>query len=340
MFVEKTISNTDVRVIDGVNLDEIKEFAKKFKLCRLSLGLTQSQVGHELSTLNGPCYSQSAICRLVLSVCCCFTVLYYSQCFFRFEKLDITPKSAKKIKPVLENWMRDAEEKFRRNKLPIGENGKANLLSKELSQSVDSHKMNGMDSNNNNSSSSNIEQSDPMALLRHSFEAGKKRKRRTSFTPLAVEALNQFFEKNQHPNSVEMTEISEYLNYDRDVVRVWFCNKRQSLRAKKHCPETPPVMTDLINRVSPIPVSSAGVKLSTLTPQSTSVATTTTTFTSSIPLMLTSGPKASGLIPSTNAFKPVTPSEHPSGKLLINPLVPDLPKLPLATKTNGFKPQI
>lgn len=62
-FIEKTISNTDVRVIDGVNVDEIKEFAKKFKLCRLSLGLTQSQVGQELSALNGPCYSQSAICR-------------------------------------------------------------------------------------------------------------------------------------------------------------------------------------------------------------------------------------------------------------------------------------
>lgn len=42
--------------------NEIQEFAKTFKLCRLSLGLTQSQVGQELSAL-GPCYSQSAICR-------------------------------------------------------------------------------------------------------------------------------------------------------------------------------------------------------------------------------------------------------------------------------------
>lgn len=29
----------------------------------------------------------------------------------RFEKLDITPKSAQKIKPVLEKWMKEAEER-------------------------------------------------------------------------------------------------------------------------------------------------------------------------------------------------------------------------------------
>lgn len=30
----------------------------------------------------------------------------------RFEKLDITPKSAQKIKPVLERWMKEAEERY------------------------------------------------------------------------------------------------------------------------------------------------------------------------------------------------------------------------------------
>lgn len=32
--------------------------------------------------------------------------------FDRFEKLDITPKSAQKIKPVLERWMKEAEERL------------------------------------------------------------------------------------------------------------------------------------------------------------------------------------------------------------------------------------
>lgn len=50
-------------MVDGIDLDEIKEFAKAFKLRRLSLGLTQTQVGQALSVTEGPAYSQSAICR-------------------------------------------------------------------------------------------------------------------------------------------------------------------------------------------------------------------------------------------------------------------------------------
>jgi hypothetical protein len=82
----------ETTTVDGINLEEIKQFAKAFKLRRLALGLTQTQVGQALSVTRGPAYSQSAICR--------------------FEKLDITPKSASKIKPVLEKWMRDAELKY------------------------------------------------------------------------------------------------------------------------------------------------------------------------------------------------------------------------------------
>lgn len=53
-------------MVDGIDLDEIKEFAKAFKLRRLSLGLTQTQVGQALSVTEGPAYSQSAICRYTL----------------------------------------------------------------------------------------------------------------------------------------------------------------------------------------------------------------------------------------------------------------------------------
>ena len=89
---DTTHSNAGSTTVDGINLDEIKHFAKAFKLRRLALGLTQTQVGQALSVTRGPAYSQSAICR--------------------FEKLDITPKSASKIKPVLEKWMQEAELKY------------------------------------------------------------------------------------------------------------------------------------------------------------------------------------------------------------------------------------
>ncbi len=48
-------------------MEEIKEFAKAFKIRRLSLGLTQTQVGQALSATEGPSYSQSAICRYDIS---------------------------------------------------------------------------------------------------------------------------------------------------------------------------------------------------------------------------------------------------------------------------------
>ena len=56
----------DTNTIDGINLDDIKEFSKQFKLRRLALGLTQTQVGQALSAAEGPAYSQSAICRWVI----------------------------------------------------------------------------------------------------------------------------------------------------------------------------------------------------------------------------------------------------------------------------------
>lgn len=65
-FSVDTISSTrEGTIVDGVNLDEMREFAKQFKIRRLSLGLTQTQVGQALSVTEGPSYSQSAICRCI-----------------------------------------------------------------------------------------------------------------------------------------------------------------------------------------------------------------------------------------------------------------------------------
>ncbi len=97
--------------MDGIDLEEIREFARQFKIRRLSLGLTQSQVGQALTAAEGPAYSQSAICR--------------------FEKLDITPKSAQKIKPVLEKWMREAEQRYQEGVRDAGGSNLAADLTKK-----------------------------------------------------------------------------------------------------------------------------------------------------------------------------------------------------------------
>nr|CAD7411807.1 unnamed protein product [Timema cristinae] len=104
----------------------------------------------------------------------------------RFEKLDITPKSAQKIKPVLEMWMKEAEERYK-----SGQNHLTEFIG---------------------------------------VEPSKKRKRRTSFTPQALELLNAHFERNTHPSGTEITALAHQLGYEREVIRIWFCNKRQALK--------------------------------------------------------------------------------------------------------------
>lgn len=92
-------------------------------------------------------------------------------------------------------------------------------------------------------------------------EPSKKRKRRTSFTPQALELLNAHFERNTHPSGnhghnvlscncklsivfvcflfffslvfrpgTEITGLAHQLGYEREVIRIWFCNKRQALK--------------------------------------------------------------------------------------------------------------
>ncbi|XP_076750599.1 POU-domain protein pdm3 isoform X5 [Xylocopa sonorina] len=182
---QPTINEATNNVVDGINLDEIKEFAKVFKFRRLSLGLTQTQVGQALSVTEGPAYSQSAICSALATQMYAASQIA-SQQQTTFEKLDITPKSAQKIKPVLERWMKEAEERHKSG----------------LHQLTDFI----------------------------GVETSKKRKRRTSFTPQALELLNAHFERNTHPNGNEITNLAQRLGYDREVIRIWFCNKRQSMK--------------------------------------------------------------------------------------------------------------
>ncbi|XP_055372819.1 POU domain, class 6, transcription factor 2 [Condylostylus longicornis] len=185
---EPTINQATCNVVDGIDLDEIKEFAKAFKLRRLSLGLTQTQVGQALSVTEGPAYSQSAICSALAAQM--YAAQLSTQQQNMFEKLDITPKSAQKIKPVLERWMKEAEESHW-NRYKTGQNHLTDFIG---------------------------------------VEPSKKRKRRTSFTPQALELLNAHFERNTHPSGTEITGLAHQLGYEREVIRIWFCNKRQALK--------------------------------------------------------------------------------------------------------------
>jgi POU domain transcription factor, class 6 len=94
-------------------------------------------------------------------------------------------------------------------------------------------------------------------------ESSKKRKRRTSFTPQALEILNEAFDKSSQPGSpnIDINTLANKLNYDREVIRVWFCNKRQAFKnsQKKFKP---------INGVTTVGVVGGSAKENSSSPQS------------------------------------------------------------------------
>uniref|UniRef100_K7F9M6 POU domain protein n=1 Tax=Pelodiscus sinensis TaxID=13735 RepID=K7F9M6_PELSI len=55
----------------------------------------------------------------------------------------------------------------------------------------------------------------------------RKRKRRTSIENNVKGTLESFFRKCVKPSPQQISQIAEDLNLDKDVVRVWFCNRRQ-----------------------------------------------------------------------------------------------------------------
>lgn len=66
-----------------------------------------------------------------------------------------------------------------------------------------------------------------MYKIERVFVDTRKRKRRTSLEGAVRSALETYFVKCPKPNTQEITHISDDLGLERDVVRVWFCNRRQ-----------------------------------------------------------------------------------------------------------------
>uniref|UniRef100_A0A286XY69 POU domain protein n=1 Tax=Cavia porcellus TaxID=10141 RepID=A0A286XY69_CAVPO len=107
----------------------------------------------------------------------------------RFEALNLSFKNMCKLKPLLEKWLNDAEN-----------------LSSDSSVSSPSAL---------NSPGQGVE------------GLNRRRKKRTSIETNIRAALEKSFLENQKPTSEEITLIAEQLNMEKEVIRVWFCNRRQ-----------------------------------------------------------------------------------------------------------------
>lgn len=113
----------------------------------------------------------------------------------------------------------------------------------------------------------------------------KKRRKRTSFPPEYVELLSEHFQKNPKPTNEEMHIISQKLDLDITTVKVWFCNKKQSMKRLGQPVQRNTLRADLEKRkrkseadiADVFPLSAHG-QLKTLLPVSTPTGTVTMPF--------------------------------------------------------------
>ncbi|XP_044146044.1 POU domain, class 2, transcription factor 3 isoform X1 [Bufo gargarizans] len=75
---------------------------------------------------------------------------------------------------------------------------------------------------------------------------GRKRKKRTSIETNIRLTLEKRFQDNPKPSSEEISMIAEQLAMEKEVVRVWFCNRRQKEK-RINCPINMPLKSPIYN---------------------------------------------------------------------------------------------
>ncbi|KAJ8247183.1 hypothetical protein GJAV_G00259700 [Gymnothorax javanicus] len=232
----------------------------------------------------------------------------------RFEALNLSYKNMWKLRPLLEKWLEDAES------LTVDHTVSSSC-------SLDSAAVEGQN---------------------------RRRKKRTSIESCIRGALEKSFLDIPKPTSEEIGLIADQLNMEREVVRVWFCNRRQkekrinppSSSGKPVYSPPAPMMASLVNAnsvaalavSSVVPVSSAssttlsftGASLGALTKSTVSAVSTVTTSTSPVTsssLSTTSAKHQSSGAGPARAHEPT--GVKGAGQMIV--ATPALPSVSLAT---------
>ena len=111
----------------------------------------------------------------------------------RFEALNLSFKNMCKLKPLLHKWLNDADAFSRTSSFA------ANIGGSSFSQLL----------------------CDPLA---------RRRKKRTSIDTAIRVTLEKSFLLNSKPSSDDISALADTLNMEKEVVRVWFCNRRQKAK--------------------------------------------------------------------------------------------------------------
>nr|XP_054597057.1 POU domain, class 2, transcription factor 2 isoform X5 [Nothobranchius furzeri] len=198
----------------------------------------------------------------------------------RFEALNLSFKNMCKLKPLLEKWLNDAETMSIDSTLP----SPSSLSSPSLG-----------------------------------FEGipGRRRKKRTSIETNVRVALERSFLTNQKPTSEEILLIAEQLNMEKEVIRVWFCNRRQKEKRINPSSATPPLPSQppAAPQTHKPPCYSPHMMSSQLSQAVTNLSSTTATTMSSI-CPLTS---------SLTSTHPSLTSTHPPLSSTPSPVTPPPP---------------
>lgn len=194
---------------ETTDLEELEQFAKTFKQRRIKLGkldyltsqclwlrfdfdvltgFTQGDVGLAMGKLYGNDFSQTTISR--------------------FEALNLSFKNMCKLKPLLQKWLEDADSALggggpgAGGSAAFGGPASGGLHVGQLSSSLGGGMASGA-----------------------SDGLGRRRKKRTSIETSVRVALEKAFLSNPKPTSEEIAMLADGLSMEKEVVRVWFCNR-------------------------------------------------------------------------------------------------------------------
>lgn len=110
----------------------------------------------------------------------------------RFEALNLSFKNMCKLKPLLQKWLEDADNTVSKP------GGIFNLSAMTAA---------------------------PLATPENIM--GRRRKKRTSIETNVRSTLEKAFAINCKPTSEEINQLADQMNMEKEVIRVWFCNRRQ-----------------------------------------------------------------------------------------------------------------
>ena len=233
---------------DNTDLEELEKFSKMFKQKRIKLGYTQGDVGLAMGKMYGNDFSQTTISR--------------------FEALNLSFKNMCKLKPLLAKWLEDADSSHNTASAAAAHhmisptaqmhnhsNGGGPLPGPRVSSPTSAFASFG-----GSAAAASI-----LGLSREAEQAiSRRRKKRTSIDTSVRIALERAFMNNPKPTSEEISVVADGLCMEKEVVRVWFCNRRQKEKrmnpSMNYSPSTSPNPTQVYpssnNSLTPTPPSS------------------------------------------------------------------------------------